>query len=67
MNLCESLFNKIELHLNNCVFHTLHQYENQVNEHFYSEIKQAHQYPISNGGKRIRPLLTLLTAGAFGG
>lgn len=31
------------------------------------EIKEAMIYPFTSGGKRIRPLLTLLAAGAFGG
>lgn len=35
---------------------------------FYeNEILKAHKHPILAGGKRIRPLLTLLTAGSFGG
>ncbi|WGL60306.1 polyprenyl synthetase family protein [Pigmentibacter sp. JX0631] len=33
----------------------------------FSEIAAAIQYPLTAGGKRIRPLLTLLCAGTFGG
>ncbi|APJ04174.1 polyprenyl synthetase family protein [Silvanigrella aquatica] len=36
-------------------------------DHFYSEISKAYTYPLQAGGKRIRPLLTLLCAGALGG
>lgn len=38
-----------------------------VNNEVYSEITEAYQYPLLAGGKRIRPLLTLLCAGAIGG
>lgn len=34
---------------------------------FYSEILDAYLYPLKAGGKRIRPLLCLLIAGAIGG
>jgi geranylgeranyl pyrophosphate synthase len=34
---------------------------------FFNEISTAYLYPLKAGGKRIRPLLTLLSAGAFGG
>lgn len=34
---------------------------------YENEIKEAHAYPLNAGGKRIRPMLTLLTAGALGG
>ena len=33
----------------------------------FSEITEAFHYPLAAGGKRIRPLLTLLSAGIFGG
>ncbi|MGY3804988.1 polyprenyl synthetase family protein [Pigmentibacter ruber] len=33
----------------------------------FSEIAEAFQYPLIAGGKRIRPLLTLLCAGSIGG
>lgn len=35
--------------------------------HEFSEITEAFQYPLLAGGKRIRPLLTLLCAGGIGG
>ncbi|MES2615659.1 MAG: polyprenyl synthetase family protein [Bdellovibrionota bacterium] len=34
---------------------------------YEQEIKDAHTYPLVAGGKRIRPLFTLLMAGALGG
>jgi geranylgeranyl pyrophosphate synthase len=34
---------------------------------FFDEISKAYMYPLKAGGKRIRPLLTLLCAGALGG
>lgn len=37
------------------------------NKYYFDEISNAYHYPLKAGGKRIRPLLTLLSAGAFGG
>ena len=39
----------------------------EKNPELGSEINEAHHYPLLAGGKRIRPLFTLLTAGALGG
>lgn len=35
------------------------------NDPFGREVAQAHSYPLASGGKRVRPIVTLLAAGSF--
>ncbi|BBH53610.1 polyprenyl synthetase family protein [Fluviispira sanaruensis] len=60
----ESLLNEFNLILEN---YRLELETNPASNDISSEISEAYMYPLQAGGKRIRPLLVLLTAGAFGG
>ena len=60
----ESLLKVISMDIAN---HSLNIEATSSTNLYLSEISTAYSYHLKAGGKRVRPLLTLLTAGAFGG
>ncbi|MBX9702678.1 MAG: polyprenyl synthetase family protein [Silvanigrellaceae bacterium] len=63
INKTDDLINKINAQIEQLDFSP----ENKTQNFFCHEIAQAHKYPLCAGGKRIRPLLTLLMAGVLNG
>lgn len=47
--------------------YSLQKESKNIFDEVFSEISAAYTYPLKAGGKRVRPLFTLLCAGAFGG